>query len=50
MWNQNVVNLLEDDYGVVDAVTLWCIDESEVNVDLSDNDATLSDGKAVDKV
>ena len=46
----DVVNLLEDGYGVVNAVNLWCVDESGVNAGLSEDDVHLNDGKVVDKI
>ena len=31
----------ENDQGVVDAVTLWCVDDSEVNAEQSEDDVHL---------
>ena len=40
---------MEDGNGVVNAVNPQCVDESEVNVKLSDDDVHLNDGKVVVK-
>ena len=48
--NLNVVNLFEDDHGVVYAVNLWCVCESEVNAELSEDHVHLNDDKLFDKV
>ena len=50
MRNLNIVSLLEDGHDVVDAVNLWCVGECEVNVELSEDNVHLNDGKVVGKV
>ena len=41
---------MENDHGVVDAVNLWCVGESEATAELSEDDVHLNDGKVVDKI
>ena len=50
VWNLNVVNLLEDGHGIVDAASLRCVDKSAVNVELSKEDVHLNGGEVVVKV
>ena len=42
VWNLSVVNISDDDHGVVDVVNLHCVEKS-VNVELSDDDVHLDD-------